>query len=79
MIYKKFFLILALMNTLTLREEVKLLRSALIGVIGKDREGNYRTAFVREMLGDLKRKPTHTFTTPEAFLDEASKEYGFDK
>ncbi|MCA9361651.1 hypothetical protein KC845_03800 [Candidatus Kaiserbacteria bacterium] len=56
------------MSMLSVKDEVKLLRSALIGLVGKDREGNYRADFVREMYTDLKRKPTQTFSNKEDFL-----------
>ncbi len=59
------------MSNLTLKQEVELLRSAVIGLIGEcDPEGEYRPEFVREVLADLKRKPTRTFTTPEQFLKD---------
>ena len=58
---------------LTLREEVMLLRSAVIGLVGKDDEGEYRPEFVREVFKDLKRKPTLTFTTPEKFLEDVER------
>ena len=56
------------MNNLTLKEEVTLLRSAVAGMIGKDREGMYRPEFVAEVFASLKRKPTDRFSTPEAFM-----------
>ena len=46
------------------------MRSAVIGIIGKDPEGEYRPEFVREVFRDLKRKPTRAFTTPERFLED---------
>jgi hypothetical protein len=60
------------MNPATLKDEVKLLRSAVIGLVGKDQEGNYRTAFVREMFSDLKRKPTQSFENGADFLKKIS-------
>lgn len=56
------------MNNLTLKEEVTLLRSAVAGMIGKDREGMYRPEFVAEVFASLKRKPTDRFSTSEAFM-----------
>ena len=58
------------MNGLTLQQEVTLLRSAVIGLIGKDHEGVYRPEFVKEVFEDLKRKPTRVFTTAEQFLKD---------
>jgi hypothetical protein len=60
------------MNNPPLKDEMKLLRSALIGMVGKDTEGDYRPVFVREMFADLKRKPTHTFKNREDFLKKIS-------
>ena len=60
------------MNT-TLRQEITLLRSAVIGLIGEDPEGRYRPEFVREVFEDLKRKPTRVFSTPEQFLKDVRK------
>ncbi len=56
------------MSNLTLKEEVTLLRSAVAGIVGKDREGVYRPEFVAEVFASLKREPTQKFSTPEAFL-----------
>jgi hypothetical protein len=61
------------MSNPTLKDEMKLLRSALIGMVGKDTEGNYRPIFVREMFADLKRKPTLTFKNGEDFLKQISE------
>lgn len=58
---------------MTLKQEVELLRSAVIGLIGKDPEGKYRPEFVRKVFSDLKRKPTHVFTTPAQFLKDVRK------
>lgn len=56
------------MSKLTLQQEVSLLRSAVISLVGRDSEGEYRPEFVEEVFEDLKRKPTRVFTTPEKFL-----------
>lgn len=60
-------------KTLTTKDEIKLLRSALIGILGKDKEGGYKAQFVREIFSDLKRRPTHTFVDAKTFLDEIAK------
>ena len=53
----------------TLKEQVALLRSAVIGIIGeRDPEGEYRPEFVKKVLEDLKRKPTKRFVSPAQFL-----------
>jgi hypothetical protein len=56
------------MSKLTLQQEISLLRSAVISVVGKDSEGAYRPEFVEQVFADIKRKPTRVFTTPEKFL-----------
>ena len=61
------------MSNITLRQEVALLRSAVIGLIGEDPEGKYRPEFVRSTLAALRRKPTHRFSSPENFLKELSR------
>jgi hypothetical protein len=61
------------MSKLTLQQEVALLRSAVIGLIGEDSEGAYRPEFVREVFEDLMRKPTRVFTTPEQFLKDVRR------
>lgn len=54
----------------TLKQEVALLRSAVIGLIGEDSEGQYRPEFVRSTFAALLRKPTRRFRSPESFLKE---------
>ena len=61
------------MNQLTLKQEVTLLRSAVIGLVAKDREGQYRPEFVAEMFSSTKRTPTATFKNSEQFLAEILK------
>ena len=61
------------MNQLSLKQEVTLLRSAVIGLVAKDREGQYRPEFVMEMFSSTKRTPTTTFNNAEQFLAEISK------
>lgn len=58
------------MNRLTVKQEVALLRSAIIGLVGKDREGEYRPNFIAEVFRDVRRKPTKKFSTKEDFLSE---------
>jgi len=60
------------MDTLSLQQEVKMLRSALIGILGKDKEGAYRPEFVREVFEGLNRRPNKTFSDAETFLKEVS-------
>lgn len=51
-----------------LQQEVGLLRSFVIGLAGKDREGQYRPKFVRQILRALKEKATRRFVNPGNFL-----------
>lgn len=44
-----------------LKQEMQTLRSLLIGLLGRDEEGEYRPSFVREILRAAKQKPTHMF------------------
>lgn len=56
-----------------LREEVAALRSFVIGVAGRDPEGNYRPEFVRQILTDSPSKPIASFESPQQFLDLLAK------
>ncbi len=51
-----------------LQQEVSLLRSFVIGLAGKDREGKYRPKFVKQTLQALKERATKRFVNPETFL-----------
>lgn len=61
------------MNTLTVKQEISLLRSAVINLIGRDMEGSYRPEFVKSTLAALSKKPTRRFTSPKQFLIDISK------
>lgn len=54
----------------TLKKEMILLRSFLIGVAGKDREGAYRSEFVERILGTMNDQPKHRFGGARAFLKQ---------
>ena len=41
-------------------DEVNRLRSALIGCIAKDQEGDYQPAFIESVLKASKEKPVHS-------------------
>jgi hypothetical protein len=63
------FGILRGMEKLSIKQEVALLRSAVIGLIAEnDPEGEYRPAFVEEMFRTLAEEPEFTFTTGGQFL-----------
>jgi len=53
--------------------ELRLLRSFIIGLIGKDKEGNYNPRFVKEILRAAKEKPTNSFRNSKRFLEELRK------
>ncbi|MEK7655234.1 MAG: hypothetical protein AAB386_00945 [Patescibacteria group bacterium] len=62
-------------NTAThaeLASEVKRLRSVVIGLVGRDKEGAYRPAYVRRLLKIAAIPATHTFKDSETFLRELS-------
>ena len=51
-----------------LKKEVKFLRSALIGIVGKDSEGEYRPEFVKRIKEAALEKATYRYTGPGSFL-----------
>lgn len=55
-----------------LEQEVRLLRSALIGIIGKDPEGVYRPECVERLLLETLDKPTKKFIDSKSFLKDIS-------
>ena len=61
------------MDKLTLQQEVTLLRSAVISLVGKDSEGAYRPAFVESTFASLRRKSTKRFASPRQFLADIAR------
>jgi len=55
---------------LSLKEEVRTLRSVIIGLLGKDKEGNYRPEFIKKVLKTSKEKPIGVFKDKKTFLKE---------
>ncbi len=53
-----------------LKQEVSLLRSFVISVVGKDSEGEYRPEFVKEILKASQEKPERVFRDEDSFLAE---------
>lgn len=51
-----------------LRKEIELIRSAIISVLGKDKEGIYNPKFVKEILAAAKEKHGYVFTNAKSFL-----------
>jgi len=51
-------------------EEVKALRSFLIGILGRDKEGEYKPEFVRKVLRAARKKAVFTFKERKDFLEQ---------
>ena len=60
------------MTTASLSQEVKMLRSLAVSLVGIDSEGAYRPAFVRRVLKASQTSPTRRFSNKKAFLAELS-------
>lgn len=56
-----------------LSNEVKVLRSLVISVIGKDNEGEYRPAFVKSVLKAAEQKPIERFANSKDFLKKLKR------
>lgn len=56
-----------------LKKDIKFLKSFLIGILGKDKEGDYNPEFVKEGLKIAKKKPCFEFKSKKAFLEELKK------
>jgi hypothetical protein len=54
-------------------EEVKALRSFLIGILGRDKEGEYKPEFVRKVLRAARKKAVFTFKGRKDFLEQIKK------
>jgi len=57
-----------------LQEEVRILRSFVIGIIGKDKEGKYSPEFVEKVLQFSQEEPKHTFKDSSSFLKQIYKD-----
>lgn len=44
-----------------LEQEIRILRSFLISIVGEDRDGKYRSEFVKEILRAAREKPNYIF------------------
>ena len=60
-------------NVADLQTEVELLRSFVIGIAGKDKEGEYKPEFVERIFRALKEKPEFEFTDSKTFLAQLNK------
>lgn len=57
----------------SLKEEMNILRSFVIGALGKDREGDYRPEFVEKILKTSKKRGNFSFKNANAFLEKLRK------
>jgi hypothetical protein len=60
-------------TTLSLKQEVTLLRSAVAGLLLRDKEGDYKESFIAETQKAALRTPTKTYKDSKSFLDELNK------
>jgi len=56
-------------NITSLQQEVNLLRSFVIGMIKKDKEGKYRPKFVKQIHRALWEKADYRFEDKKSFLN----------
>ena len=56
-----------------LKKEVKLLRSAVIGIVGRDPEGEYRPEFVKAVLETIDEPAPRVFRNAKDFLKQLRK------
>lgn len=56
-----------------IKEEIQTLRSLMIGILGKDREGKYKPNFVKKILNLSKKKGGFVFKDAESFLRQIQK------
>lgn len=54
-------------------KELRLLRSFVIGMAGKDTEGNYRPEFIQKILNLVNEQSAHTFKNSQVFLRSLEK------
>ncbi len=57
----------------SLKQEVRMLRSFAVSIVGKDTEGVYRPPFVRDVLRAAQMQPNRRFTGAADFLAGLSK------
>lgn len=56
-----------------IQEEIELLRSFIIGIIGKDKEGEYNPEFVKKVFETSQEKPRYAFKDKHSFLKQILK------
>ncbi|MBI2626331.1 MAG: hypothetical protein HYW69_01920 [Candidatus Nealsonbacteria bacterium] len=60
-------------NIAKLQEEINILRSFVIGITGKDKEGNYRPEFVKKILKSAKEREEFSFKGTKHFLSDLQR------
>ena len=63
-------MIIALKDINQIKEELSGLKSVIIGLIGRDEEGEYNPDFVKRVLKAAKEKPRYTFQGKKIFLGQ---------
>ena len=61
------------MNNTVIQNELLLLRSAVISIVGKDPEGEYKPSFVSEMLKTSTERSAGAFSSARQFLTVLKK------
>ncbi|MBI2626764.1 MAG: hypothetical protein HYW77_00785 [Parcubacteria group bacterium] len=51
-----------------LQKEIQNLRSLVIGMAGKDKEGQYKPSFIKKILQSSQEKVKNTFSDKDSFL-----------
>ena len=57
----------------SISQELKLLRSLAISIVGKDSEGSYKPEYVRRALFAARKKPNRKFISERQFLAELKR------
>lgn len=57
------------LKVLQLEKEVDLLRSAVVGLVGRDEEGDYRPAFVKRIWQAVDQPPVYEFKDADSFAN----------
>ena len=60
-------------NLRYLKQEISLLRSAVISIIGEDEEGVYRPELVKQILNAATEIPEYRFRSKDSFLFDLSR------
>ncbi|MDP3779549.1 MAG: hypothetical protein Q8R30_05945 [bacterium] len=60
-------------NVQELQKEIFILRSAVIGLIGKDEEGTYQPKFIEEILTASAETPQYRFGSKKSFLSDLAR------